>query len=158
MSLRRALPNFQHLMTQLEDSVSGMLSRMPTSMLSPTSASVVESGGGFALNMPATDLRETDQAYVIETEVPGVPKENLSMELVNERTLRLSGHYESRAGDRDAGYWAKERLAGQSQRTFSFPSKIDAERIQAHLGHGVLKVEVAKDAQAAENKVPIRIQ
>ncbi len=153
MSLRRVVPNVQSIFRQFEDSFNNMLSRVPTSMVSPTSTSDF-----FSMNVPVADVRETEKSYMIEAELPGVPKENVSMELLDDHNLRLSGHFarESTQQDQTRSLWAKERMMGEFRRTFSFPTKLTPEQIKATMDSGVLKIEIIKGEEESK-KIPIKI-
>lgn len=158
MSLRRVVPDFNTLFRQIDDRLSSLLPRISSSILSPSTSAFEEPSPFF--NVPSADIQETDDVFIIETELPGVPKENLSMDLTDDNTLSIRGHYESSVKTPSAGkrhsYWAKERMAGDFRRSFTFPFKVEVDKIKASLKDGVLKVEVAK-AERPEKSVPISI-
>lgn len=155
MSLRRAVPNFQHLFRQLEDNVSSMLSRIPTSMNAPSSSM---EGPSWMASTPTADVHETDSAYVIEAELPGIKKENVNMELLDDHTLRLTGAFKEEREEKGRQYWTRERMAGEFRRTFSFPDTINPDRIHASMDSGLLKVEIEKSGEQAKKKLPIKIE
>lgn len=153
--MRRALPNFQHLFKQLEDTINtSVLSRMPTSILSPTSSL---EGPEWVMNAPTTDVHETSKSYIIEAELPGLAKENISIELQNEHTIDVSGKYTSEQETKGKRYWSKERLTGDFKRAFTFPQKIDPDKIHAAMKNGILQIEIEKAQEETVKKLPIKI-
>lgn len=156
MSLRRVVPNLQHLFQQIEDNVGSVLSRIPTSMISPSSS--VE-GPSWLISTPTADVHETDSAYIIEAELPGIKKEDVSMELLDYHTLRLSGSFKEQKEERGKQYWTRERMAGQFRRTFAFPDSLQPDRIRASMDSGLLKVEIEKTGDgSSQKKLPIKIE
>lgn len=103
--------------------------------------------------MPRVDLSETEDAYMIQVDVPGVPKDDININY-QEGTLSISG--ERKAEDRKEGsdYVRVERSVGHFYRSFSLPQTIDEEGIEASCENGVLSVRVPK----AEETKPRRIE
>lgn len=129
---------------------------MSSSILSPTLANKSEESSLF--NIPFTDIQETDDSYLIETEMPGVPKENISMDLSDDNTLNVKGHINtiSSKGNKRSSYWAKERVVGDFRRSFALPFKVEPDKIVASLKNGVLKIEIPK-TERPESRIPISI-
>ncbi|KAI8801609.1 HSP20-like chaperone [Cladochytrium replicatum] len=126
-----------------------------------------------ALERPAVDVKETEKQYVIEAEVPGWKREQISLQVIDDNTLVLKGdsapmqeaspnisaeHTEVQSNEEPKPtYWINERSASSVarssfQRTFAFPTKIDAEKVQAQLKDGVLSVNVPKDLDAKQHR------
>jgi HSP20 family protein len=111
------------------------------------------------MSSPSADIRESDRAYVVEAELPGLKKEDVSMELVNENTLKLSGSFNSEKEEEGKEFWSKERMTGAFRRSFTFPTKLDPAKIKASMENGVLRVEIAKtEEDQAAKKLPIKIE
>ena len=91
---------------------------------------------------PEFDVRETDGAYVVLGDLPGLAAGDLEVDITGRR-LRIAG---ARACDepRDGGSY--ERASGRFARTFELPLSIDADRTRAALGDGVLEVTLPKRA------------
>lgn len=153
MSLKRIIPDIPHLLRNFDS----LLPRIPSSFLSPTLASS-KSEESSLYNIPFTDIQETDDAYLIETDMPGVPKENITMDLGDDNTLNIKGHIDtiSSKGGKHSSYWAKERVVGDFRRSFSLPFKVEPDKIKASLKNGVLKVEIPK-TERPESRIPISI-
>lgn len=95
---------------------------------------------------PAADMRETDDAYVIEAELPGIKRDDIDIEL-SERGLRITGEYKER--ERDGVLRRSTRRTGRFEYETLLPSDVKADEVSATLHDGVLTVTVPK-AQAAK--------
>lgn len=102
---------------------------------------------------PPTDLVETDEEYRIRLDVPGMKKEDLSINYQDDQ-LTVSGERPSdRPGD-DAEYVRVERAFGHFYRAFSLPNTVDVGNISAEYDSGVLTIHVPK----AESEKPRQIE
>jgi HSP20 family protein len=90
---------------------------------------------------PAVDLLETDAAYLLYAELPGVRREDIELE-ARERRLELHGTRQPLGEGRT--FLRMERSYGPFQRSFELAHPIDAEGIRANFELGILKVEVPK--------------
>eukprot|EP00775_Hariotina_reticulata_P005766 gene5766-6006_t len=93
----------------------------------------------------ATDIEESDKAFIITADVPGMSKDNIKLQVL-ENTLTISGerNEETREeGDKDkpARY---ERRFGSFSRSFTLPKNVDVEGISANAKDGVLTVTIPK--------------
>ena len=102
--------------------------------------------------VPALDLSETEEAYLVEATVPGFKPEDLDITVEN-NVLSIKGNLQQETEDRKRNYHRIERRYGSFQRTISLPSSIKADSIQASLTNGVLRLEIPK----AEEVKPRRI-
>lgn len=91
--------------------------------------------------VPAADLCETADAYLVTAELPGVARQQVRVE-VHDGHLVLHGRRDARVACEQ--YHQVERGHGEFSRTFRLPTDIDAERISADLKDGVLTVVVPK--------------
>jgi HSP20 family protein len=96
--------------------------------------------------IPAADVHESEGMYVIETEMPGVKKDNIKFELIDDHTLLVRGEVKKE----DQGRRSGERYYGVLERVFTIPNKIEPDKVQAELKDGVLKVEIPKKEQEHE--------
>ncbi|KAJ6028703.1 hypothetical protein N7540_004279 [Penicillium herquei] len=93
---------------------------------------------------PSFDIRETEQAYHLDGDLPGVQKKDLEIEFENEHCLNIKAHSERESTSEKGSWRVSERLVGDLQRTFNFPTAIDRDHTQAHLGNGVLSLDIPK--------------
>jgi len=112
----------------------------------------VPSRGRPAAFQPALSLHETEDAYVIQAEVPGVDPETIELTLQKDE-LTLKG--QKSLGSVEGARWhLLERTHGAFERTFQFPGAVDADGVTAEAHHGVLTIRVAK----AKESLPRRIE
>lgn len=102
---------------------------------------------------PPLNLAETEDAVVVEAEVPGVSRDNLQLSVQND-LLTIRG--ERSAPPAGEGFLRQERWFGQFERTISLPASIDAEHVQATMTDGVLTVTLRKAAEARPRKIEVR--
>jgi len=105
---------------------------------------------------PATNLYDTGTEYVIRSEVPGLSEKDVKV-TVNQDVLTISG---ARENDAPEGYAShrRERTPVRFSRSFSFPSKVDMEKVKATVSNGVLTVELAKVAEAQPRQITVSAQ
>lgn len=104
--------------------------------------------------MPAVNIRETEGAYFVEADLPGLTKEDVDITLEN-NLLRLTGERRFEKDTKDENYHRVERSFGTFLRTFSLPSQVDPEGVKASFKDGVLTIEVPKAEEARPRKIAI---
>ena len=101
--------------------------------------------------VPAADLAENDQAYVVHVEVPGVRKDQLNVQ-VTDRELTITGEInETENGHRRRS----SRRTGQFEYRTMLPGEIKADQVKAELADGLLTVTLPKAEEAKPNRVQI---
>lgn len=101
---------------------------------------------------PPADVSETDDAYLIEVEVPGVKREDLDIEMAD-RELAISGEFKER--ERTAVLRRGSRRTGRFEYRTVLPSEVNAEGVDATLRDGVLTVKVPKAEVAKPRRIEI---
>lgn len=101
---------------------------------------------------PAVDIEETDEAFVVEAELPGVKREDVTVEL---RQNELTIHGEVKERERKGVLRRQTRRTGQFDYRVVLPSEVDAEHVEASLSEGVLRVQVRKAQQATPRRIEI---
>jgi HSP20 family protein len=109
-----------------------------------------EAGWGVHTWTLPVDIYETDEALILKAELPGVSKDDISIE-IQQNTLLLRGQRRPEAEVREDQYHRAERTYGAFQRSFMLPTTIDEEQVQASYKDGVLELRLPK-AQAARPK------
>lgn len=100
------------------------------------------------------NVSETDQDIRIEAELPGIPPEDVHVELADD-ALTIRG--EKRAERQDAQHHLVERSFGAFARTVHLPFAPDPDRVQANFEHGVLRITVPKSVpQARSRRIPVQ--
>ncbi|MBI3092509.1 MAG: Hsp20 family protein [Candidatus Tectomicrobia bacterium] len=92
---------------------------------------------------PAVDVRETNTSYEVRAEVPGLKKEDLTIEVLD-GVLSISGEKKTEREEEKNGATLRERQYGSFRRGFYVGEEITTEEIQAHYKDGVLTVTVPK--------------
>lgn len=105
---------------------------------------------------PSTNLYDEESEYVIRSEVPGLSEKDVKV-VVNQDVLTISG---SRESDAPEGYTAhrRERAPVHFSRSFSFPTAVDTERVQASVKNGVLTVRLAKAAETQPRQIAVKAE
>jgi HSP20 family protein len=109
-----------------------------------------------AARMPAIDVYEDKDAIVVETELPGMKKEDIEVKLTGD-VLTISGKHESETKVERKSYFRAERSASSVTRTIRLPVEVQADKMSAQLKNGVLEIRAPKSeaAKASSRNVPI---
>ena len=96
------------------------------------------------MTMPV-EIRDKKDEYDIRAELPGVKKEDLDIDLnENYLTIRAKKVEEHNEEEKDGSYKKSEFKYGEFSRNIYLPQDVDAEKIDATLEHGVLKIKAPK--------------
>lgn len=122
------------------------------------SDAIVESRPRIQLWIPPVDIYETENAFMIEADLPGVHEENVDIQF-DRNTLTISGTRGATLPAKDKArlrVFSAERLSGTFSRSVRLPDHVDAEKIEANFSSGVLTVQVPKAAGALPRKIAVR--
>ncbi len=111
---------------------------------------------GSARWIPAMDLVEDNDEYVLRADLPGVAEDDVKIEL-EDNVLTVAGERRSEREERREGYRRVERASGQFSRTLTLPEGIDPQRIRASFDKGVLEVRIPKPEQRKPHRVAISV-
>jgi HSP20 family protein len=100
------------------------------------------------------DVDETESHYLMSFDLPGVSKDDVKIEVVDNQ-LVVSGERKSEMNDDKNNRHVTERYYGSFRRSFSLPSKIDADRIEADFKDGVLHIAVPKSEALKPKQIKI---
>ena len=103
---------------------------------------------------PAMDLAETDDAFVLRADLPGVSQEDVNIEL-EDTVLTVSGERKADHETKGEGFYRVERSFGAFSRSLTLPKGVDAEAIAASFTDGVLEVRVPKPEQGKPRRIAI---
>jgi HSP20 family protein len=108
-------------------------------------------------DVPAVDVTESDKAYEITAELPGMDEKNIEVKVVNDN-LRIKGEKQEEKEEKKKDYYLQERRFGSFERSFALPEGVDAEKIEASFRKGVLTVTLPKkpEAQKPEKKIEVK--
>ena len=107
--------------------------------------------------MPAVDVTETDKAYEINAELPGMDEKNIEVKVADD-VLTIKGEKREEKEEKNKDYYLSERCFGSFQRSFQVPNGVDTDKIEASFKNGILTVTLPKstEAQRAEKKITVK--
>jgi HSP20 family protein len=106
--------------------------------------------------VPAVDIREEDDRYVIHADVPGVKAEDIDVQM-DKGVLSIKGRRESETSEERKGYKRVERVRGSFFRRFALPDTANAEAISASCKDGVLEIVIPKQAQVQPKRIKVAV-
>jgi HSP20 family molecular chaperone IbpA len=110
---------------------------------------------GLGPGRPAIDVREEDNAYVVEADMPGMREDDIDVR-VDGRTLTVAGSTEQKDEERDEeGYIMRERRRSAMRRSLTLPTNADTEGISARFRDGVLEVTVPKTEKESGRRIEV---
>jgi len=113
-------------------------------------------GGTLRRWMPAMDLVETEDHFVLRADLPGLSEEDVNIE-VEERVLTISGERKAEHTENKDGYHRVERAFGSFSRSLTLPEGVNAEAVSASFDRGVLEVRIPKPEQRKPRKISIGV-
>jgi len=106
---------------------------------------------------PPVDIYETENGIVLAAEVPGVGKENISVE-VKDNILTLKGERMANQNIRGKNFYRQERCYGTFQRSFTLQQNIQPKLIKATFKDGVLKIEIPKPEEEQPKQISVKVE
>jgi HSP20 family protein len=106
--------------------------------------------------VPAMDLVETADHFVLRADLPGMTEDNVSIE-VEDNVLTISGERKVEHEDTEEGYYRVERASGSFARSLTLPEGIDPEAVEASFDKGVLEVRIPRPEERKPRKVSIGV-
>lgn len=115
-------------------------------------------GNGSSLRrwVPAMDLVETEDHFVLRADLPGLTDKDVSIEL-EDNVLTVSGERQAEHEENKQGYFRVERATGGFRRSLTLPEGVDADAVQASFANGVLEVRIPKPEERKPRKVAISV-
>lgn len=104
---------------------------------------------------PALNLWETENGYQLEAELPGIPLKDLEITVVGPNQLTIKGQ-RTTPEVKDGTPHRQERAFGHFARSVTFPAALDADKVEAALENGVLKLTLPKHESAKPRKIAIK--
>jgi HSP20 family protein len=104
--------------------------------------------------MPAMDLVESGEEFVLRADLPGMSEEDVNIEF-EDGTLTVSGERKAEHQEEKEGYHRVERSFGAFSRSLTLPQGIDPEAVTASFDRGVLEIRIPKPEQRKPRKISI---
>jgi HSP20 family protein len=104
--------------------------------------------------MPAVDVFEKEDRFVIKAELPGMKEDDIDVSVVGD-TLSIKGEKKTETEVKKEDYYRSERSYGSFYRSIPLPSNVDADKVEASFEDGVLQVTLPKSAKVKPKKIPV---
>jgi len=109
-------------------------------------------------NYPRVDIVEGQDAFKISADMPGLDKNNISVEVKN-GVLAISGEKKEEKNEREKNrFYHFERRFGSFRREFALPDHVDAEHVDAKYANGVLEITLIKTEAAKPKAIEVKIE
>ncbi len=106
--------------------------------------------------VPAVDIYEDDQQVTVKMEVPCIDQKDIEVSLEN-NTLTVRGERKFENDEKEENFHRIERRYGSFYRAFTLPNTVDADKVQADYENGVLKIKLAKKAEAKPKQIKVNV-
>ena len=106
--------------------------------------------------VPAMDLVETTDHYVLRADLPGLSDADVNVQLEDD-VLTVSGERKADHESQQEGYYRLERAFGSFSRSLTLPDGVDPDGVQAHFDRGVLEIRIPKPEQKKPKSVQITL-
>jgi HSP20 family protein len=114
------------------------------------------SGGQATMRrwMPAMDLLETGEHFVLRADLPGMGEEDVKIEF-EDGTLTVSGERKAEHDAKGEGFYRVERAFGSFSRSLTLPQGVDPEAVSASFDRGVLEIRIPKPEERKPKRISI---
>ncbi|MDP2711308.1 MAG: Hsp20/alpha crystallin family protein [Solirubrobacteraceae bacterium] len=138
------------------DTLQGEMNRLFSTFFDTPTNRGANGGAAARRWIPAMDLIETGEHFVLKADLPGIAESDVSIEVEN-NVLTVSGERKTEREDQHEGYYRLERSTGAFSRSLTLPEGIDAADVTAAFDKGVLEVRIPKPAQPQPQRVQIAV-
>jgi HSP20 family protein len=105
---------------------------------------------------PPVDIYEDEHNIVLKIEVPGIDEKDIDVRIQN-NTLTVHGERKIEKEEKEENFRRVERQYGSFTRSFTLPSTVDPGQVSAHCDKGVLKISLAKKAEAKPTQIKVNV-
>lgn len=105
---------------------------------------------------PDVDVAETDNAFVVTAEIPGIDKKDIKITFHN-NVLTIKGEKKKEEEIKEQNFHQIERVYGSFQRSFTLPSDVEADKIEASYKNGILKINIPKSEEERAKEINIKV-
>ena len=106
---------------------------------------------------PPVDVYEDEHNITLKIEVPGIDEKDINVSIEN-NTLTVRGERKFEKDEKSENFHRVERMYGVFARSFTLPNTVDPEQISAHYEKGVLKIRLAKKAEAKPKMIKVNVE
>ena len=105
---------------------------------------------------PAVDVYEDEHNVTLKIEVPGIDEKDIDVRIEN-NTLTVHGERKYEKDEKEENYRRIERQYGSFTRSFTLPTTVDHDKVSANYEKGVLKITLAKKAEAKPKQIKVNV-
>ena len=105
---------------------------------------------------PPVDVYEDEHNVTLKIEVPGIDEKDIDVRIEN-NTLTVHGERSFEKEEKEENYRRVERQYGSFTRSFTLPNTVDHDNVQANYEKGVLKIKLAKKAEAKPKQIKVNV-
>jgi len=105
---------------------------------------------------PAVDVYEDEHNVTLKIEVPGIDEKDIDVRIEN-NTLTVHGERKFEKEEKEENFRRVERQYGSFIRSFTLPNTVDSEKVSANYDKGVLKITLAKKAEAKPKQIKVSV-
>jgi HSP20 family protein len=109
------------------------------------------------IRVPMVDLKDEGDHYLVEAEIPGIPRENVEIELGDD-SIEIGAKKEEQGEERGEGCIRKERRTLSFYRRLPLPEDVNKNEVEARLTDGILKISIPKAEKPKEEKKKVDIK
>ena len=106
---------------------------------------------------PPVDVYEDEHNITLKIEVPGIDEKDINVTIEN-NTLTVRGERRFEKDEKEENFHRVERMYGSFTRSFTLPNTVDPEQVSAHYEKGVLKINLAKKAEAKPKLIKVNVE
>ena len=106
---------------------------------------------------PPVDVYEDEHNITLKIEVPGIDEKDIDVTIDN-NTLTVRGERRFEKDEKEENFHRIERMYGSFARSFTLPNTVDPDQISAHYENGVLKIRLAKKAEAKPKLIKVNVE
>jgi HSP20 family protein len=144
MAISRWYPNPIREMAALQERVNSLFQDIAGDGNAVTTASFI----------PAVDVFENGEKVVLKLDIPGIKEDDLDIRVENQ-ALTVRGERKFEKEEKEENFHRIERRYGSFYRSFSLPTTVDTENVQASYEAGVLRLELKKKASAQPRQIKV---
>lgn len=104
---------------------------------------------------PAVDLEETEDAFMVTAELPGMKKDDIKINIAENKVM-ISGELLEEQDVQEKNYYVKERARGRFSRGFTLPAPVSSANAEATYKEGILKLKLPKAEEAKPKEIAIK--
>lgn len=105
--------------------------------------------------MPSVDISETEDAFVVKADLPGLDAENVDIQVTGD-LLTLRGEKTQEAAEEGKSHYFRERRFGAFQRALPLPAEVDRDHVDATYKDGVLTIRLQKSERSKRKRIEVK--